>query len=338
MDAIFHILRLGLFASGFMLVGAFAPAVGNSDLREPGAPGVRQRDVVTDVRGRLKARLPEVSETIQVESRKGHVVLSGSVDILPQKEIAAETAESVRGVQGVSNNLTVLAAQRSRSDLTRDVAWALKSDPATFAYGIDVSAQDGVVTLSGTVDTVPQKRVAAWDASGIRGVHEINNQIQVNPEKRSDRDIHDDLVTHYAMSPIFNDDQIDVQVDDGVVALSGHVDSALEKNWAREEAWLRGVKRVNADLLGVRYTSSLSHAGRAPRLGDKDIRRAIVKAFVYDPRVASVNPEVAVTDGLVTLRGRRERRRWWIGCVRAIAPAGRGLFVRHLNRTMNPTL
>lgn len=147
------------------------------------------------------------------------------------------------------------------------------------------------MTLQGNVETVPQKRIAAWVASGLVGVQVVRNQIQVTSEARSDREIYGELQLYYRTDPIFNDDEFKVEVEKGVVSISGQVDSALELNWARDEAWVRGVRRVNADQLEVHYTLLLSHAGRATPLTDEEIRQAIMRAYVYDPRVASVNPE-----------------------------------------------
>lgn len=53
---------------------------------------------------------------------------------------------------------------------------------------------------------------------------------------RDDRDIRNELIRHFASSATFDDDEVAVEVTPGVVRLSGDVDSALKKNWAREEA------------------------------------------------------------------------------------------------------
>lgn len=294
-------------AIGLIATGATTWALAADDPKEtrvrPEAAEASAGDVKAEVRRRLRARLPEAADGIQVVNRNGQIVLTGTVDVLPKKQMAAEAAEGVRGVEEVANELTVAAEQRPDQEIARDVKWALKSDPATFGLEVEVAAQDGVVTLRGTVETVPQKRIAAWVASGLRGVREIENEIRVALVARDDLDIRDELVRHFATSATFNDDEIAVEVTRGVVRLFGEVDSALEKNWARDEAWIRGVQRVTADGLEVNPSLSLSHAGAAKPLTDDDIRQTIVKALVFDPRVASVDAEVGVADHVVTLRG-----------------------------------
>jgi osmotically-inducible protein OsmY len=72
---------------------------------------------------------------------------------------------------------------------------------------------------------------------------------------------------------------------------------------------VRGVRLVDVDQLEVGFTPSLSRAGVAKPPTDSEIRQTIVKSFVYDPRVASVNPEVTVENNVVTLRGRVSTRK-----------------------------
>lgn len=257
----------------------------------------------TRVEERLQSRLGEAAADISVEDRRESIVLSGSVDILPEKAIAVEAAQSVRGVQEVVDRLEVRGEQRPDADIARDVKWSLNADPATFGLDVDATVNDGVVTLRGAVETVPQRRIADWVASGIRGVREVRNEIAVPREERSDREIHQQLVQHFQSSPVFNDDEIEVSVDYGVIQLSGHVDSALEKNWAQGDAWVRGARQVNADALEIRYTPALQDGKNLPILTDAAIRQAIVEGLIYDPRVGSLRIDVDVADGKVTLAG-----------------------------------
>lgn len=264
---------------------------------------VRSRAPAAEVRQQILERVPDTADSISVERSGDRVVLSGTVDHLSQRWLAQEAAQDVRGVQEVVNRIQISAPVLDDAKIRQDVFWALKSDPATMALGVDVLVRDGVVTLRGAVDTVPQKRIAEWVASDRIGVRDVVNEIRVAPERRTDREIYNDLLAHYATDPLFNDDEIDVQVYDAIVGLSGHVDTAREKNWAREDAWVRGVRQVNANELGINHEPSLSTVPKkAPT--DTDIRRAILRAYAYDPRVASVNTRVTVEDGVVSLDGK----------------------------------
>lgn len=309
----------GIPRRGFQLLAAMAIGLPLNAADRKASPPSRDeslitrsgedRDLESEVRRRLEARLTDSGKGIHVENRNGNIVLRGSVSIFPEKEMATETAESVRGVREVTNELRVTAEPRTDEEIARDVRWSLRAYPATMALGTTVTVREGVVTLSGTVETVAQKRLAGWVAAGLRGVRGLENQIHVTREQRSDREIVAELRQHFATSPLFNDDEIKVQVRDGVVHLAGRVDSALEKNWARDDAWVAGVWKVNIDRLDLeRVPPVLEPAPTSPPT-DEDIRQSIIKAFVHDPHVPSVSPEVIVKDSVVTLRGAVPNRR-----------------------------
>jgi osmotically-inducible protein OsmY len=125
----------------------------------------------------------------------------------------------------------------------------------------------------------------------------------VAPERRPDREIHAELLAHFRADPLFNDDDIQVRVRDGQVALTGSVDTAREKNWAREDAWIRGVRQVNVDELAIEPDLTLSTVQPQPAPVDSDIRHTLTRNYANDPRVASMNLNVSVEKGVVTLEG-----------------------------------
>jgi len=126
----------------------------------------------------------------------------------------------------------------------------------------------------------------------------------VRPQSRNDADILRELVRHYETSAIFDDDQIEVTVRNGVVQLKGSVDAANEKTWAQMDAWVAGVKQVQASDLKVSFApaplrSSASHR----KISDDDIREAIHRLYAFDPRIDSFKPDISVSRGVVTLSG-----------------------------------
>jgi osmotically-inducible protein OsmY len=96
-----------------------------------------------------------------------------------------------------------------------------------------------------------------------------------------------------------------VQVKDGVAKLSGVVDNVLEKNWAQTDAWVPGVRQVDASGLRVQFAPDgwRKKPVTAGPVSDEQIRRMVKRQYVYDPRVYSTQPEVEVQDGVVTLSG-----------------------------------
>ncbi len=265
---------------------------------------VPRLDLATRVRERLHTRLGASADAIQVEPRPDdEIVLTGTVDAYPKKQMADEAAGSVTGVQRVFDRLQVVAEPRTDAQLGQDVGRALRADPATSGLGVSAVAHHGTVTLYGEVATEPQKRLAEWVASDQRGVRGLDNEIRVTPQPRTDPEIHDALARHYATSPLFSGDHINVRVAQGVVTLSGEVASALEKDWARSDAWGAGVTGVDDAQLAVRRAPLLSRVQRETPLTDREVREDVLRAFAYDPRVMSTDVQVSVRQHVVTLAG-----------------------------------
>lgn len=113
---------------------------------------------------------------------------------------------------------------------------------------------------------------------------------------RTDVEIKDDVLDELAWQPGIDETQIGVIVEDGVVTLSGVVDS-YSKKLAAEKA----VKRVNgvraiAEDIDVKY-------GISYKKTDKEIAKAAAKALEWDASVPDEDIKVKVEDGWVILSG-----------------------------------
>ncbi len=75
------------------------------------------------------------------------------------------------------------AVRRATADasLTAAVKAKLIADPEVKALKVDVSTTDGVVTLSGRVDTATERATAGRVAAGTAGVQRVVNALQVGP-------------------------------------------------------------------------------------------------------------------------------------------------------------
>ena len=115
-------------------------------------------------------------------------------------------------------------------------------------------------------------------------------------EKITDEQIQREVLAELAWEPRIRPNEIGVDVRDGVVALTGWVDS-YTKRWAAEEAAhrVRGVKAV-ANEIEVRLP------GAAERT-DADIAAAAIEALRSDVFVPADKVDVTVSKGFVTLRG-----------------------------------
>src|SRR6266849_5109837 len=118
-------------------------------------------------------------------------------------------------------------------------------------------------------------------------------------EVRTDPQIQTDVLAELKWEPRVRPNEIGVAVKDGVVTLTGWVDSYTKK-WAAEDAAhrVRGVKAV-ANNIEVRLPSSSERT-------DADIAAAAVRALDWDAFVPIDKIDVTVSKGWVTLKGEVE--------------------------------
>jgi osmotically-inducible protein OsmY len=117
---------------------------------------------------------------------------------------------------------------------------------------IAVSADDGIVTLRGTVEKFAQRRAAADDARKVDGVYEVDDQLKVNligTDRREDDEIRGVALQNLIWDTEVPADSLDVKVDDGWVTLKGNVTYQFESDAAYEDvASLYGVYGVTNEI------------------------------------------------------------------------------------------
>jgi hyperosmotically inducible protein len=157
-----------------------------------GQQTVGERIDDTEVTARVKAALIDDETTkareIDVETQSGVVQLSGFVESQESKRAAEETARSIEGVAEVRNALIVRQSNRTVGAVVDDSVIAAKvkaqlADDAGLgtANAVNVAVNDGVVQLSGFVDSEDEKSRAETVASSVTGVAEVRNDIDVQP-------------------------------------------------------------------------------------------------------------------------------------------------------------
>lgn len=301
-----------LAATGALVaIGLRAPSARGAQMPQPTTPASTPNPIDDgDVRRALERELMTDHavpfDAIDVRVDQGVVRLSGSVDNLLASERAVEVAGAVRGVLSVVSTIRVDAPRVPDEELAADVDHALLMDPAAESYEIKVSADDGKITLEGTVQSWAERELAATVAKGVRGVEQLENRLEVEwGQGRSDVEVAAEIRERLRWDVRVDDGLIEVEVDDGLVTLSGTVGSAAERLRARSDAWVAGVTLVDASDLEVdpALRDEMIAYGKHQVAADSEIATAIQRAFAYDPRVLSFEPEVDVENGVVTLTG-----------------------------------
>jgi hyperosmotically inducible protein len=122
---------------------------------------------------------------INLETRKGVVQLGGFIDDPEQAKLAAERAASVKGVVAVDNQLHQKSAERSAGQVVDDgitttrVKSAIGSADLGKGVKINVDTHNGVVLLTGFVDTAEDKAEAEAVAAKDANTRKVINGIYV---------------------------------------------------------------------------------------------------------------------------------------------------------------
>src|SRR5690349_19114878 len=177
---------------------------------------------------------------------------------------------------------------RVRGAVVRLLDW----DPEVDASAIGVSAGDGVVTLTGFVNSYAEKLAAERVATRVRGVRGVANDIIVRQMvDRTDADIAHDAIVCLKMRPDLAD-TVQVAVHHGRLTLTGKVEWLLQR-----EAAEQAVKHVRG-LLGI-----FNHITVQPRAAQRDVQRRIVAALHHHADLDARQIAVAVRGDTVILTG-----------------------------------
>jgi len=183
----------------------------------------------------------------------------------------------------------------SNNDLERSVTDELYWDPKVDNAAIAVSADDGVVTLRGTVGSFRQKREATQDAERVFGVESVKNDLQVrimNQDRRDDAELRGDVLQALMLDSIVTS-TIDAKVDDGMVTLTGTANWQFE----RDEA-----EFVAANVLGVvSVDDEIDLVPPTPTAGD--VQHSIKKAMERNAKLDADSVSVDSSNGTITLDG-----------------------------------
>lgn len=180
-------------------------------------------------------------------------------------------------------------------DVMANVNDELFWDPKVDSAAIAVSADDGTVTLRGTVGSLREKREARKAAQRVFGVNSVDNQLKVRllgGQGRSDSELRG-FVLQALMLDSLVPATVDAKVSDGFVTLTGTVSWQFQ----RDEADL--VASSIAGLLDVFNEIEIT----PPAPSAADTQESIKKAFKRNAAVDADELQISTRDGAVTVKG-----------------------------------
>ena len=184
---------------------------------------------------------------------------------------------------------------RTDAQVQTDVLSELKYDARVLPNEIGVAVKDGVVTLTGWVDSYTKKWAAEEAAHRVRGVKAVANDIEVRlttAGERTDADIAAAAVRALEWDAFISVDNLDVTVSKGWVTMKGSVEWQYQKNDA---------ERVVRRLTGVKGVSNLITV--KPRVTPSDLKRKIEQALVRSAETDAERITVEVDGSKVILKG-----------------------------------
>jgi osmotically-inducible protein OsmY len=185
---------------------------------------------------------------------------------------------------------------KTNSQLQQDVLEQLQWLPSVRNAEIGVAVKDGVVTLTGAVDSYAQKFLAEKTAKGVVGVRAVAEELKVKlpfTSQKSDTDIAHSAVSALKWNSEVPSEQIKVKVENGWLTLTGDVDWQFQKMAAEEAVrYLTGMKgMINGICVSQKKVSAY------------EVSQKIKDALKRSATVEGDRISVESKDGKVTLTG-----------------------------------
>lgn len=180
-------------------------------------------------------------------------------------------------------------------EIQKNVMEELKWQPSVKSTEIGVAVNNGIVTLSGTVDNYAEKRAAENAALGVAGVRGVAEDIEVDlgfNHKRTDLDVAQAAVNALKWDVVVPEDKIKVKVDNGWVTTEGTVD------WEYQQ---RAVRNAISNITGVKGVNNLVKV--TPRVNSAEVKKDITAALERSATIDAAKIRVEHIGNKVTLSG-----------------------------------
>lgn len=145
------------------------------------------------------------------------------------------------------------STQVDDAEIASKVKAKLAADPEVNPFDIDVDSKDGVVRLSGTVNSATNREEAGRLAAGTEGVRRVDNELTIGDKTAGEKLDDASIVTRVKAKLVADLEvaatNIDVDSENGVVTLSGMVKSSEARQQAEDlAAGTEGVRSVRNNI------------------------------------------------------------------------------------------
>jgi osmotically-inducible protein OsmY len=186
---------------------------------------------------------------------------------------------------------------KTNEELNHQVVAEIKWDPQLRDVNsqISVAAKDGIISLSGIVDTYAKRMAAERAAQRVKGVKIVACDIEVDTvRKKTDSELAEAVEGALHWNSAVNKDKIKILIDDAWIYLDGTVDWEYERVFAQ---------RCLENLEGVRgITNNISI--KPKKVDPKEIKNRIAETFQRSATVDSSGISISISGDKVTLKGK----------------------------------
>ena len=181
-------------------------------------------------------------------------------------------------------------------EIQKDVMDEFRWSPLLNASEIGVAVKNGIVTLSGTVDSYKKKVEAEKSAKCVSGVRAVAEDIEVKfltSSKKNDTEVAQAVLNALNWNSAVPKDKIKIKVEDGWVTLEGDVEWDYQRN---------SVRKAVENLLGVRGITNYIKV--KPTVAPSEIKQKISAAFQRSASVDASKVHLEIEGSKVILTGK----------------------------------
>jgi osmotically-inducible protein OsmY len=185
---------------------------------------------------------------------------------------------------------------KSDLEIQNDVITELMHDPYIHASQIGVEVSNGVVTLSGHVESYYEKWKAENTTKKVKGVNALAQEIKVTlpgTSSRSDSEIAQQIQSLISWSNLDPDNHIKAKVEEGFITLNGTVESHSQKELFQQ---------LISNLIGITGICNLIEI--EPKLSVPLVKKDITESFRRNAIDEANNLDIVIHHNIVTLSGK----------------------------------
>jgi osmotically-inducible protein OsmY len=260
-----------------------------------------------DVEEALQADPTTRSYIITATVEDGEVTLTGSVNSYQQRDLAKIVAKGVRGVRAIEDRINVAyKIERPDEKIQDEIEQALRWNAHVDDHLVDVSVDNGEVTLSGVVGSAAEKRSAEYNAwvANVKSVDSSKLTVErwardeaLRGEKyvvKSEQEVQSAVKRALLHDPRVSLFDVTVDVTGSVVTLRGEVGNLKAKRAAEQDAM---------NTVGVSDVHNRLRVRPATGIADSEIAEDVRDALLRDPYINRFEITVTVVQGTVFLYG-----------------------------------